>query len=179
MQTLVDDILTLSKLSNSDFPNTRLDLNNLIHHIIDDLEITIKERSAIINAGPLPVITGVTGQIHQLFLNLVVNGLKFNTSKRPEISIYEQPVTHEDFNFFDIDDRARYAGIIVRDNGIGFDPIYAEKIFGIFQRLSGAQYPGTGIGLAICKKIVENHNGFIRAVSKEGEGTRFIIALPK
>jgi two-component system CheB/CheR fusion protein len=179
MQKLVDDILTLSKLSNNEITGEKIDLNDLIQHMVDDLEITIKEKHAVIKVEKLSTVTGVQGQIHQLFLNLVVNALKFNTSKTPEVNIAEEPVTSDCFKTFGFINPEAYVGIIVSDNGIGFDPSYAEKIFGIFQRLGGALYSGTGIGLAICKKIVENHQGYIKANSIEGEGSKFIIALPR
>lgn len=176
MQGLVDDILTLSKLSNSNLPIEKTDLNRIISSILDDLEITIIEKKAVINVDPLPLISAVPGQMHQLFQNLIVNALKFCQDKTPLISIYQQPITEEMVSELNIS--TDHHCIVVEDNGIGFEVKYAEKIFGIFQRLNGANFPGTGIGLSICKRIVDNHKGLIYAESKPGLGSRFYVVLP-
>lgn len=179
MQTLIEDVLTLSKLSNTDIPFVKTDLYAVLRHIVDDLEITIREKGTEIKVDKLPVIEAVTGQMHQLFQNLISNALKFNESKTPVVNIREHKINEQDMLEFKIDDPDEYIGITVEDNGIGFDSRYKEKIFGIFQRLHNNQYQGTGIGLAICKKIVDNHHGFIRSESEEGKGARFVIILPK
>jgi two-component system, chemotaxis family, CheB/CheR fusion protein len=179
MQTLIEDVLTLSKLSNTDIPFVKTDLHAVLKHIVDDLEITIREKGTQIIVERLPIIEAVTGQMHQLFQNLISNALKFNESKNPIVKITDYEITRQDVIEYKLEDRADYVGIRVEDNGIGFDSRYKDKIFGIFQRLHNNQYQGTGIGLAICKKIVDNHHGFIRAESEEGKGARFIIILPK
>lgn len=179
MQTLIEDVLTLSKLSNKDIPFTKTDLYGVLRHIIDDLEITIREKGTQITIDKLPTIDAVSGQMHQLFQNLISNALKFNESKTPVVKISRHEITPEDINEYNIADPADFVGIAVEDNGIGFDDRYKEKIFGIFQRLHNNQYQGTGIGLAICKKIIDNHKGVIRAESEEGKGSRFVIILPK
>jgi two-component system CheB/CheR fusion protein len=176
MHTLVDDILTLSKLSNSQSLREPTDLNKIIARIIDDLEITISDRQAKINVGKLPIVTAVSGQIHQLFQNLIINALKFSNKDRPVVKIYEQPVTEQMMKEQNV--KEDFACIVVEDNGIGFEEKYAEKIFGIFQRLNGANFQGTGIGLAICKKIMEKHDGMIYAQSKPGFGSKFYVLLP-
>ncbi|HEY0743114.1 MAG TPA: chemotaxis protein CheB [Chryseosolibacter sp.] len=178
MQTLIEDVLTLSKLSNRDIPFQKTDLDGIVKHIVDDLEITIREKGTKIEVGQLSTIDMVPGQIHQLFQNLISNALKFNESKNPIIKITERSVTSDEASMYDINANDHIA-ICVEDNGIGFDDRYKEKIFGIFQRLHNNHYQGTGIGLAICKKIVDNHHGFIRAESKEGVGSNFIVILPK
>jgi two-component system CheB/CheR fusion protein len=178
MQTLIEDVLTLSKLSNTDIPFAKTDLYSVVKHIVDDLEITIREKGTQIIVGHLPQIEAVPGQMHQLFQNLISNALKFNEKEKPMVKIQELKITPEDERFLHLQPDA-YIGICVEDNGIGFDERYREKIFGIFQRLHNNQYQGTGIGLAICKKIIDNHHGFIRAESKEGQGSAFIIFLPK
>jgi two-component system, chemotaxis family, CheB/CheR fusion protein len=178
MQTLIEDVLTLSKLSNRDIPFVKTDLQGIVKHIVDDLEITIREKGTHIEVGKLTAIEVVPGQIHQLFQNLVSNALKFNESKSPTIRISERLVTNEEASMYDITP-SDYIAICVQDNGIGFDDRYKDKIFGIFQRLHNNHYQGTGIGLAICKKIVDNHHGFIRAQSTEGAGSTFIVILPK
>jgi two-component system CheB/CheR fusion protein len=178
MQILIEDVLTLSKLSNTDIPFIKTDLYAVLRHIVDDLEITIKEKGTRIEIDKLPLIEAVPGQMHQLFQNLISNALKFNESTSPIIKISKRSVTKEEEINYDISGED-YIGICVEDNGIGFDDKYKDKIFGIFQRLHNNHYQGTGIGLAICKKIVDNHRGMIRAESKPGKGSAFIILLPK
>lgn len=176
MQTLVEDVLTLSKLSNKDIPYSKVNLNKILHRIVDDLEITIKEKKAQIHIGAFPEIEAVPGQMHQLFQNLISNGLKFNDKEEVKITVTPYKITHADALEYNIDPR-NYTGISVQDNGIGFEEHFKEKIFGVFQRLHSNNYQGTGIGLAICKKIVDNHNGFIRAESRLHQGTNFIVIL--
>ncbi len=177
MQSLVDDILTLSRLSNTEVSYSDTDINEIVNRIVDDLEITIREKNAKIIMSDLPMIRAVPGQMHQLFQNLISNGLKFNKSETPEIRISSKKVSARYAVKFDVSPKD-YIQLEVEDNGIGFEPQYADKIFGIFQRLDGNSYQGSGIGLAICKKIVDNHQGFIVAESQPGEGTRFIILMP-
>ncbi len=178
MQTLVDDILTLSRLSNTEIPFVETDLNEIIHRIKDDLEITIKDKNAEVITENLPVIHAVPGQMHQLFQNLISNGLKFNEANKPRIQIKRKAVPKKLSDDLNIDGK-KFHLIEVNDNGIGFEQKYADKIFGIFQRLEGNSYQGSGIGLAICKKIVDNHKGFIKAESVPGDGTKFEILFPK
>lgn len=179
MKALIDDVLTFSKLSNSDVVYEKINLNEVIRKIGEDLEIIINEKNADVRGVLLPTIKGNAGQINQVFQNLISNGLKFNHHKRPNVIVKEEPMTRalaEEFNI----PLSDYHCLVVQDNGIGFEEAHAEKIFGIFQRLNAAaQFDGTGIGLAICKKIIENHKGFIKAESKSGEGSRFIIIFPK
>jgi two-component system, chemotaxis family, CheB/CheR fusion protein len=179
MQVLIEDVLTLSKLSNTELPYNKTDLRGVVQHIVDDLEISIREKGTQIQIGNLPVIEAVSGQMHQLFQNLISNALKFNDSSVPVVKIQTRSLTREEKDEHGITDE-EYTVLCVEDNGIGFDEKYREKIFGIFQRLhSSHNYQGTGIGLAICKKIVENHHGFIKAESRQGKGSSFIIGLPR
>jgi two-component system CheB/CheR fusion protein len=177
MQALIDDVLTLSKLSNGSSIKERTDLNRIIKQITDDLEIAIREKNAVINSDPLPVIDAVAGQMHQVFQNLISNALKFSNKKLPTITISQEKVKKEQAEELGIvaDD---FIYIVVMDNGIGFEDEYREKIFGIFQRLHGRNYEGTGIGLAIARKIIENHGGFIFANGKINKGAKFHIYLP-
>jgi len=115
--------------------------------------------------------------MHQLFQNLISNALKFNQSEQPTVVIKTMPLTEQDQQEAQLIS-AEVVKIRVEDNGIGFDKNYEKKIFGLFQRLHGRIYPGTGIGLAICKKIVEGHHGYIKAESSPGQGTAFDILLP-
>jgi two-component system CheB/CheR fusion protein len=180
MQVLIEDVLTLSKLSNSELPRVEVDLKGTITRILDDLEITISERKAIIQVSELPVIHGVPGQIHQVFQNLISNALKFNDKKTPRISITAKDVNEQVLaEICPGSDPADFVMVEVTDNGIGFEEQYTDKIFGIFQRLNGRQFDGTGIGLAIVKKIIENHGGGIKANSEPGKWTTFCIFLPK
>lgn len=179
MQMLIEDVLTLSKLSNTDKPYTKTDLHDVLQRIVDDLEITIREKGTQIHLGKLPVIEALTGQMHQLFQNLISNALKFNESSIPMVTIEQRDIKTEEAKEYNINPQ-NFVAICVRDNGIGFDEKYKEKIFGIFQRLHGNNhYQGTGIGLAICRKIIDNHHGFIKAESTLGKGSSFIIFLPK
>jgi two-component system CheB/CheR fusion protein len=178
MQKLIEDVLTLSKLSNLDLEFEKVNLNEVLDLIREDLEIAVKEKKANLVIKRLPNVNAVPGQMHQIFQNLISNSLKFTNGKKPKITVAEKPVTKELAARFKIKP-AKYTCISIKDNGIGFEETYKEKIFGIFQRLNGNNFEGTGIGLAICKKIIENHNGFIAAESKLGDGSEFKILLPK
>lgn len=177
MQALIDNVLTLSKISQYDVSFELTDLNLLLNRIVEDLEITITEKNARIVLNPLPLIEAIPGQMHQLFQNLISNALKFNQSEQPTVVIKTMPLTEQDQQEAQLIS-AEVVKIRVEDNGIGFDKNYEKKIFGLFQRLHGRIYPGTGIGLAICKKIVEGHHGYIKAESSPGQGTAFDILLP-
>ncbi|MBC7851485.1 MAG: PAS domain-containing protein, partial [Chitinophagaceae bacterium] len=177
MQGLIEDILTLSRLSNNETPFDDVDLNDVVRQIVEDLEVSIREKGAELKIHSLPVVKGIRGQMHQLFQNLISNAIKFNSSN-PIVEVAIEKDVTEFAKKLSVDP-ANYHAIYVQDNGIGFDQRYNEKIFGIFQRLEKTSYEGTGIGLAIVKKIVDNHKGFIKAVSSEGEGARFIILIPK
>lgn len=177
MQALIDDVLTLSKLSNSNTAKEKIDLNRVIKQITDDLEITILEKNAVITTDTLPIVHAVPGQLHQVFQNLISNGLKFSNKKKPVIKVSQKPVSTKVFEQFGIPENG-YVYIQVTDNGIGFEDQYREKIFGIFQRLHGRNYEGTGIGLAIARKILENHGGFIFANGSLNKGAIFHIFLP-
>jgi two-component system CheB/CheR fusion protein len=177
MQMLIDNILVLSRLSQQDTKHVEVDLNSVIGQIIDDLEISIREKGVHMQVEHLPVIKGIPGQMHQLFQNLISNAIKFNQGK-PEIGIRTAEIPDEWLREFNIHPDA-YLAIQVKDNGIGFDERFGQKIFGVFQRLDPTHYEGTGIGLAIVKKIVDNHKGFIKAKSKKGEGAVFTILLPR
>ncbi|MCE3282043.1 MAG: chemotaxis protein [Chitinophagaceae bacterium] len=178
MQNLVDDILTLSRLSNTEVPFTKVDLNEIINNIADDLEVTIRDKNAVIKADQLSVTHAVPGQMHQLFQNLITNGLKFNEHKQPAIRITQKAMPKKWAGELGINAKDFHV-VEVSDNGIGFEQKYAEKIFGIFQRLDGNSYQGSGIGLAICQKIMDNHKGYIKAESTPGRGTKFLLAFAK
>jgi light-regulated signal transduction histidine kinase (bacteriophytochrome) len=168
MQTFIDDLLMFSRFSRSVSEKTDVDLSEILRGVLSDFDIPIEKNKAIIDCDNLPIIKGVKSQMTQLFQNLVGNALKFRKEDEPtHISIQCREIQNE----FEI---------IFKDNGIGFEEADAERIFIIFQRLNGrSQYEGTGIGLAICKKIVENHSGSIIAKGQPNNGATFAITLPK
>jgi light-regulated signal transduction histidine kinase (bacteriophytochrome) len=180
MSELLKDIVDYSRLSYSDKSFGSVDLNQLMNKVADDFEMLVTEKQAEISVEPLPCITGIWGQLHQLFSNLFSNSLKFCYAK-PQISVQAtQPSVEEINGLEDLDKRRKYVKIEFRDNGIGFEQQYAEKIFVIFQRLNNKQFfSGTGIGLALCKKIVENHHGYISAQGRLNRGAIFNIYLPQ
>lgn len=182
MQVLIEELLSFSRVSRPGIFSENLDINELITEIRDDLEGQIKREKATLVTGQLPAIRGERSQIKRLFQNLISNGIKFHKNgKDPHVEVSGSIVrSGEVQNEFNVQlPKLKYARIEVKDDGIGFDEKYLEKIFTIFQRLHGrTEYEGTGIGLAICRKIVANHGGFITARSTENEGSIFIVILP-
>jgi signal transduction histidine kinase len=178
MRNLINALLSYSKLSSASL-FTMVNLNEVIKDALADLELTVKEKQADIDVSILPEIEAIPGQMRQMFQNLLSNALKFSKNGiRPQINIFGETV-NELSQEAAPDKKGRYIRIHISDNGIGLDESYIDKIFVIFQRLHGkTQYEGTGIGLAIVKKIVEKHNGIIGVKSKEGEGATFTIVLP-
>ncbi len=179
MQILIRDILTFSKIATSKKEFVKCDLNQLVSDVQDQLEETIALKKARIAIDTLPSIFINPNLMQAVIYNLLSNALKYTSAGMPpEIRIRAE----SDFGPADGSnghEPNKYCRIIIEDNGIGFDQKYAEKIFSMFTRLHNASdYEGTGIGLALCKKIVEDHNGFISARSKPGEGSTFIISLP-
>lgn len=181
MQALIDDLLNFSRLIKPLDVPVRTDLNQVVHDVLNDLREDIQRRGAKVQVDPLPVLEAQPTQFRQLFQNLLSNALKFSRSDvSPIIDIdYQQIRGTEMPQGLGHSQALNYHRIAVSDNGIGFDPQYVEKIFVIFQRLHGRlEYSGTGIGLAICKRVVSNHRGFIDAQSTPGEGSTFLIYLP-
>lgn len=182
MQTLINDLLDFSRLVNrKEISFQDVNLQETVERIINDLSVKIEEKKAQINVEKLPYIWGVSFQLNQLFLNLVSNALKFTAADRePVIDINYSLVKGAEIKGIEkLRRELDYHKITVSDNGIGFEEEYAEKIFVIFQRLHGrGHYEGTGVGLAICRRIMTNHNGFIFAESQLGEGARFILYFP-
>lgn len=167
MKTLIMDLLDYSRVGSNTEPNEDVDLNLLIEDVRDVFGKTIDEVKATITVSPLPIVKGTRTQLFQLFQNLISNAIKYQSKESPKIQIrYKEEQDHYLFE--------------VQDNGIGIDPAFHEKIFVIFHRLhSRSEYGGTGIGLAICKKIVERHNGNIWVKSAVGEGSTFFFTLSK
>lgn len=178
MSDLIRGILNHSNITSSDALFTTVNLDKTIKAIVDDFDIMSHERNAIITYSDLPAVYGIELQLQQLFSNLISNALKYNTEK-PVITISSKIVIKSTASTLVITDNQKYYEIAVQDNGIGFDQQYADKIFAVFGRLhSKSQYSGTGIGLALCKKIADRHNGFISAISSEGNGATFFVYLP-
>ena len=178
MTKLIDDLLTYSRLSiNTLFEST--DLNNIISEVLSDLELSITEKGAEVTVDHFPNIEVVPGQMRQVFQNIISNALKFTRpGVTPRISITSELITQPDYEAVSAGE-GDYCRISIADNGIGFDEQYTAKIFTIFQRLhSREKYEGTGIGLAITKKIIEKHNGWITARSTPGGGSTFVMILP-
>lgn len=178
MRSLIMDILDYSKVS---VPETfeLTDINTIMQEILADMEMLIVEKQAVINTNPLPELEVNASQIRQVFQNIVSNAIKFSRKDiTPVIDIKAWLVEARSLEARPCQE-GRYCRIEITDNGIGFNEKYLDKIFVIFQRLnSKEEYEGTGIGLAIVKKIVDTHKGLITAESTEGEGSRFIIVLP-
>ena len=168
MNVLIQDLLAYSRLNNSNNSFSQVDLNQIVKAVLDDLEVTINQTAAEIVVEPLPVIEADAVQMHQLFQNMLSNALKF---RRPNITPHIQISA--------ANSEPGKLVLTIEDNGIGIDKAYHERIFKVFERLHNrTEYEGTGIGLSICKKIVERHNGSIKVESKVGCGTKFIIMLP-
>jgi signal transduction histidine kinase len=183
MSDLINDLLSYSRVGSEKHEIIPVDLNQLVQEVLTDYELIIQQKSAKVEVGNLPVIEGVRVQLQQLFQNLISNSLKFIDDKRdPLVTIRSEELSDAEYrghNTKSTGSKMHWYRIYVSDNGIGFENKYTEKIFQIFQRLHGrSEFQGTGIGLAICKKIVENHHGTIDAKSDPGSGAIFIITLP-
>lgn len=181
MSNLIQEVLNFSKILHSDTAFEKTDLNLILNSVIDDFELLINEKKAVINRKTLPVIEAIPLQMNQLFYNLISNSLKFaKKATAPVITISTRILTPRALKKFStLNQKSRYCQINFKDNGIGFDQQYADKIFLVFQRLhSIGHFAGTGIGLALCKSVVINHHGEIHAVSSENKGASFEIILP-
>ncbi|WP_417941681.1 response regulator [Flavobacterium sp. RS13.1] len=178
MQTLITDLLAYSRLSAKVQPE-KTDLNEVLQEVLSDFDYLIERKNATIKTNVLPTIDSIPSQLRQVFQNLIGNALKFsNNAESPVIEITSELIETKDFDA-NPSPNGDYCRITVKDNGIGFDEIYLDRIFIIFQSLNDRQsYEGTGIGLAIAKKIIEKHNGLITAKSQIGKGASFIMVLP-
>ncbi len=181
MRILIDNLLELSRVSRNTQVFVPTDLGLMVKEALSDLELTIDETGAEIRLDPLPIIDGIPSQLRQMFTNLIGNALKFRKAGQQSLVVVRATKLHrkEKEEYYLLPDR-NYYRIDIVDNGIGFDQEYEARIFQIFQRLHGkSEYPGSGIGLSICKRIAERHRGMISAVGKEGEGATFSIILPE
>jgi PAS domain S-box-containing protein len=182
MRLLIDDLLAYSHLTQSQREQEKIDLNDKIRLILTDLELLVREKNAVIETGKLPIVKGHRRQLQQLFQNLISNALKYNKPDTPpQIKITAKTISGKDASIQLPPETVskEFHLIEVCDNGIGFDQNDAERIFNVFTRLHGnKEYPGTGIGLSIAKKVVENHHGYIYAKSEQGKGSCFCVLLP-
>ncbi len=166
MQALIDALLTLSRIGRAEVPLEPTDLETVLHQVLADIDTVLADSGAVVTFDPLPTVTANASHMNQLLQNLIGNAIKFHSTDPPRIHVSAYQKDH------------RWV-FSLRDNGIGIDPQYAERIFLVFQRLhTRAEYPGTGIGLAICKKIVERHGGHIGVESYPGKGATFYFTLP-
>lgn len=168
MRVLINDLLLFSRAGRIT-PETivKVDMTQLVQEVVSDLEVSLQEKKAAVNIGSIPVIEGNATAFHQLFQNIIANAIKFKHPDRQLVINIRSEQENNDCRIY------------IEDNGIGFDPAYAERIFLLFQRLHGmSEYSGTGIGLAICKKIVDSHHGHITALGTPGLGATFVITLP-
>lgn len=178
METLIEDILVLTKIHSDTHRDEDVDLNNVLRQVMADMDEQIREAGAIINKNELPVINANCNQIFYLIKNLISNAIKFQKPGTvPQLTISSEIVNGSDIKTNE--PQKEYVKLSFADNGFGFDQRYAKKIFQVFQRLHGKhEFEGTGIGLAICKKIMENHNGMITVQSEQGKGSVFSCFFP-
>jgi len=175
MAILIDDLLSFSRVTTKQKPFVNVDLNQVMKRILDDLDYAVEESKAELAIGTLPIIDADASQMGQVFMNLLANSLKFRKPGLPPVI----RVISEEIPSPLVEDERQWCCIKFSDDGIGFDPQYAARIFSLFQRLHGRdEYSGTGIGLALCRKIIERHGGSIDAESELGKGATFIIRLP-
>jgi PAS domain S-box-containing protein len=179
MSTLINDVLNYSRLTKTGEQFVKTDLNKILKDVLSDYELLIEQKQAVITHSDLPIIKGIPLQLHQLFANLISNSLKFSEIN-PLITITAQVASPEEIHkHIRLNEEKTYIKLTFTDNGIGFEQQHADQIFIIFQRLNNQRfYSGTGIGLALCKKIVDHHDGIITAKSEPGEGATFTILLP-
>lgn len=182
MRSSLQDLLEYTTLDR-EAQIVEVDLNKVIENVVENQEMLIAEKRAVIQSETLPVLKAVPVQMQQLLGNIINNALKYSKKGVPPIiTIAAKPFdsTASAAENLQLNKEKQYVEIVVTDNGIGFPAEYAKKLFMLFQRLHSRQhYSGTGIGLAICKKIVLRHGGDIYAAGKEGEGARFHIVLPR
>ncbi|HEX2535738.1 MAG TPA: ATP-binding protein [Chitinophagaceae bacterium] len=178
MNTLIDDLLTYSEVSQTATLAEQVDLNELMAQVISDLDLEIEQKGASIEVPRLFTIRGHRHQLQQAFQNLIGNALKYSKPGTPPV-ISLSCRKAEDKKQGPGLPEGDYFEVTVKDNGIGFDQADSERIFNVFTRLHGmAEYKGTGVGLSIVRKVIENHHGHISARSQPGDGAEFIILLP-
>ena len=181
MRLLIDNLLEFSRISRSTGIFVKTNLDEVIKAVKNDQELLIEETGTIIKNTGLPPLEAISSQMGQLFNNLIGNAIKFrHPLRKPVITISSTQLSFSEKEQRQLSKKKNYVKIIIQDNGIGFEEEYAERIFQLFQRLHAkVEYAGSGIGLSICKKIVENHKGIIYAESVPGNGSSFFIILPE
>jgi signal transduction histidine kinase len=182
MTNMIESVLSYSVINATEQVLETVDINLIMEGIKNDLELLIVQKEAKIIFRDLPKIKAVPALIYQLFYNLINNALKFSKDdEASHVQISAKPVSPADLNGLpDINKSKKYVEIIVKDNGIGFNQEFANQMFNVFTRLNSREkYEGTGLGLALCKKIVHRHQGVIYAEGKENEGAVFHILLPQ
>lgn len=180
MSRLINDVLNYSRLAKTGQLIKNADLNKILEDVLVDFELLIAQKNAKVTREKLPPIEAYSLQMNQLFYNLINNSLKFSLPGVPpfiEITSVELS-TEQVRQYPSLDERLSYVSIVFKDNGIGFSPEYSHQIFTIFKRLHNGDYTGSGIGLALCKKIATNHHGDIYAVSEPNKGSSFYVMLP-
>lgn len=179
MSSLIKGVLDYSRLTKAKIAYEQVELQKVLYNVKMDVELVIEEKKAKLSSDKLPAIIGIPQQLHQLFYNIINNALKF-TESQPHIQVLCRELGHDEIKAFEgLHTSVKYIELKFKDNGIGFDQKHAEQIFTIFQRLNPKEkFEGTGIGLALCKKIVDNHHGLISAESEPGKGTTFKVILP-
>jgi light-regulated signal transduction histidine kinase (bacteriophytochrome) len=171
MHVLINDLLAFSRIASKGQPFVPVDLDRIAHEVLSDLEVRVQENGGRVEVGDLPEIEADPMQMRQLLQNLIGNAFKFHRPGEPPVVRVEGRVS--------ADERPRVT-LEVSDNGIGFDSKYLDRIFTPFQRLHGrSEYEGTGMGLAVCRRIAERHGGTITATSVPGEGSTFTVELPR
>ncbi len=180
MHTLIDDLLGYSRVKHASGNFEKTDLNKIAEEVIEDFKDTLKEKKATIKADGLCRVNISRFQFRQLLYSLISNSLKFSDPGRPaRITIKSKIMQGDKLGNEDLLPDTNYCHMTVSDNGIGFDPQYKDRIFEVFQRLHDyEEYKGTGIGLALCKRIVENHKGIITATGQLNRGAHFDIYFP-
>ncbi len=180
MKVLITDLLTLSRVTSKGQPFVQVDLHKVAQEVVSDLEPWMEQENARVDFSDLQVIDADPTQIRQLLQNLVSNAIKFHRKEvSPLIKISCERLTSQELCSDGASQTDEFCQLMVEDNGIGFEERYLDRIFTVFQRLHGrGEYGGTGIGLAICQKIVQRHGGSITARSRPGEGSTFIVILP-
>jgi two-component system, LuxR family, sensor kinase FixL len=180
MQRLISDLLTFSRVLSSSKPFVQVDLGDLVREVLSDMEVTIEQSKAKVEFEGLPMIEGDPTQLRQILQNLISNSIKFQPpGQAPEVRIEAQVLTRPFSCVKHPTPDDQVCELSLKDNGIGFDEKYLDKVFAVFQRLHGrSEYDGTGVGLAVCRRIVDRHGGTITAKSKLGEGATFVVALP-
>jgi signal transduction histidine kinase len=186
MQNLINDLLTFSRVATKIQPFQPVSLMKIAEEVVSDLEVRVEQTHGRVEIGELPVLEADALQMRQLFQNLIGNALKFHRADEPPVvKIFAETISSNGASVqingeeVQIGGNDNFRRIVVEDNGIGFDEKYLDRIFTVFQRLHGrTDYEGSGIGLAVCRKIVERHGGQLTATSKPGMGAKFYIDLP-